>query len=190
MGWALPASIGAAFARPAQRIFCIIGDGSLLMSIQELATVVHHQLPIVIFLINNNGFSMIQQTQDQWLNSKYIASTREGGLALPQFRRVAEAYGLPTIALNRNQNISSVLRDTLKHGGPIFCDVEIRREHRVVPQAKFGRPNEDQEPLLPRPEFFQNMTVKPLAVSLTMDDPVTVPIHGQGLAGNPARKAS
>ncbi|MCK4828003.1 thiamine pyrophosphate-binding protein, partial [bacterium] len=83
MGYALPASIGACFALDGQQIICVIGDGSLQMSIQELATVVGHQLPIKIFLINNHGYSMIRQTQDQWLGSRYLASSIEGGLTFP-----------------------------------------------------------------------------------------------------------
>jgi len=166
MGWALPASIGAAFARSASRVICVTGDGSLQMNIQELATVIRHQLPIKIFLINNHGYSMIQQTQDQWLNSSYSASTVDGGLAFPDFMKVAEAYGFKTINISRKQEVLDHIGEALNSEVPTFCNVEISPDHRVVPQVKFGRPNEDPEPLLNRREFLENMIAKPLDVSL------------------------
>src|SRR5205823_1180279 len=70
MGYALPASVGASIALSGSPVTCVSGDGSLQMNIQELATVVRHALPIKIFLLNNHGYSMIQQTQDQWLGSR------------------------------------------------------------------------------------------------------------------------
>lgn len=165
MGWALPASIGACLATDKQPVVCLTGDGSLQMNIQELATVVRHRLPIKIFLINNHGYSMIQQTQDQWLGSRYHASSVAGGLADPDYVAVARAYGLPTKSVNRNADLSAVVQDAMNTEGPVFCQVEVRPEHRVTPQVKFGRPNEDAEPLLPRREFLENMLIKPLESS-------------------------
>lgn len=162
MGWALPASIGACFALNGKEIICVTGDGALQMNIQELATAMRHHLPIKIFLINNHGYSMIQQTQDQWLDSRYIASTVEGGLAFPDFIKVAEAYRFRTVTISKNQEINMHIRDVLNFRGPVFCNVEIKPEYRVVPQVKFGRPNEDMEPLLNRKEFLENMIVKPI----------------------------
>ena len=165
MGWALPASIGASFAFDKGSIICVTGDGALQMNIQELATVIRHRLPIKIFLINNHGHSMIQQTQDQWLGSKYFASSIKGGLASPDFLKVAKAYGFKTVNIAKNAELSDKIRDVLKTKGPVFCNIEIRPEHRVIPQVKFGRPNEDPEPFLERKEFLENMIVKPLDVS-------------------------
>ncbi len=165
MGWALPAAIGASFALNKRPIICVTGDGALQMNIQELATVIRHKLPIKIFLINNHGHSMIQQTQDQWLGSKYFASSIKGGLAFPDFLRVAKAYGFKTVNIAKNSELSDKIRDVFKSRGPVFCNVEIKPEHRVVPQVKFGRPNEDPEPFLERKEFLENMIVKPLDIS-------------------------
>lgn len=165
MGWAIAASIGASFAHPNRSIICITGDGSLQINIQELATIIKHNLPIKILLLNNRGHSMIQQTQDQWLGSKYLASSEEGGLACPNFMQIAEAYGFKAFSIDTNDEIKSILPEFLRIKGPLFCDVEISSEHRVSPQVKFGRPNEDPEPLLERQEFFRNMIVPPLSVS-------------------------
>ena len=135
------------------------------MNIQELATVAFHRLPIKIFVIDNHGYSMIQQTQDQWLGSRYIASSAEGGLGIPDFVEIAAAYGLTSMRLNRRAEVDDRIREVLATPGPVLCDVDIRPERRVTPQVKFGRPIEDAEPLLPRDEFLANMIVPPLDVS-------------------------
>ena len=80
MGYSLPASIGAYFASR-KPVTCIIGDGGIQMNIQELATIAKHNIPVKIFLINNNGYGIIQQTQDTWLQSRYFAAKRS--LAIP-----------------------------------------------------------------------------------------------------------
>jgi acetolactate synthase-1/2/3 large subunit len=164
MGYALPAAIGVAFAE-SRSVTCVVGDGSLQMNIQELATMVRHQLPIRVFLINNHGYSMVQQTQEQWLEGRYAATTVEGGLAFPDFTRVAEAYGIRTVTIDRNDHVAERLREVYAASGPVFCNVEIENRHRVVPQVRFGRPIEDGEPLLPRAEFFANMIVEPTPAS-------------------------
>jgi acetolactate synthase-1/2/3 large subunit len=162
MGYALPASIGACYGLGGRPITCVTGDGSLQMNIQELATVMRHRLPIKIFLVNNHGYSMIQQTQDQWMGSNYVASSVEGGLASPDFVKVAEAYGFKTSTIARTREAAAKIREVFETPGPFFCNVEIRPEHRVIPQCKFGKPIEDSEPLLPRDEFARNMLVPPL----------------------------
>lgn len=166
MGYALPAAIGASFGLNRKRIICVTGDGSLMMNIQELATAVHHKLPIKVFLLNNHGYSMIQQTQDQWLGSNYLASSAQGGLALPDFVPVAAAFGFKTFSVQLNAGLQDAIRETLDWDGPAFCNVEVEAAHRVIPQVKYGRPIEDSEPLLSREKFLASMVVKPMDVSL------------------------
>lgn len=165
MGYALPAGIGAAFAQGGKRVICVCGDGSLQMNIQELATLAHHKLNIKIFVINNQGYSMIQQTQDQWLGSEYIGSSKQGGISMPDFGAVAVAYGIQSLRIEANKDLARLIQETLSKWGPVLCDVAIPSSCRVIPQVKFGRPIEDSEPLLPREEFASNMLVRPLAVS-------------------------
>lgn len=165
MGYALPGAIGAAFARPGARVICIGGDGSMQMNIQELITVIRHRLPIKILLINNHGHSMVQQTQEMWLGGNYYATSIEGGLGFPDFVAVARAYGFPAESVELNAEVPAALARALAVDGPYFLNIEVDARHRVVPQVKFGRPNEDADPLLDRKEFFANMIVAPLAVS-------------------------
>ena len=166
MGYALPASIGASFAINKKPVICITGDGGLQMNIQELATVIRHKLPIKIFLFNNHGYSMIRQTQDQWFCSKYEASTIEGGLAFPDFIKVAKAYGYKTVDISRAGQIRQGIKETLRSRGPVLCNIEIRPGHSVSPQVKSGRAIEDSEPLLSRKDFYKCMIVKPHSASL------------------------
>ena len=109
---------------------------------------------------------MIRQTQDQWLESRYEASTVEGGLAFPDFVKVAKAYGYKTVNITSNKELHERLREVLDSEGPAFCNIGVSPAHRVIPQVKFGRPIEDTEPLLDRREFLENMIVKPVEASL------------------------
>lgn len=162
MGWAVPASVGASLALDRRPVVCVTGDGSLQMNIQELATVIRHNLPIKIFLLNNHGHGMIQQTQEQWLGSRFHASSVEGGLADPDYLALARAYGFPVTNIARPAELADGIARVLAADGPQFCHVEVPAHHRVIPQVKFGRPNEDPEPLLPRDEFLGNMIVAAL----------------------------
>ena len=163
MGWALPASIGSYFANTSNQIISLIGDGSFMMSIQELATVMHHKIPLKIFIINNNGYSMIKQTQDQWLNSNYYASSSEGGISFPDYERIASSFNLNYFELSSNKNIDYLIEKILASKSPTLCNVKISPQERVLPQVKFGRPNEDMEPLLPREIFNKEMIIDPIS---------------------------
>jgi len=165
MGWALPASIGASLALGRKPVTCVTGDGSLQMNIQELATIIRNKLPIKIFLTNNKGHAMTRQTQDQWQGGKYFSTSVKGGLPSPDFLRIAKAYGFKTVNITKNNEVNKKVKEVFKTKGPVFCNVEIKPGHRVTPQVKFGRPNEDQNPFLPREEFFENMIVEPVEVS-------------------------
>jgi acetolactate synthase-1/2/3 large subunit len=166
MGYGLPGAIGASFARPGQHIICMSGDGSLQMSIQELATLARHQLPVKILLFNNHGHAMVRQTQEMWLDGNYYATSAEGGLPDPDFVAIARAFGLRSETLTLNADIGSALRDILADDKPCLLNIELDPDHRVVPQVKYGRPNEDADPLLDRDEFLANMIVKPMPISL------------------------
>ncbi len=167
MGWALPASVGGCFALDGAAVTCVAGDGSLMMNVQELATVQKHKLPIRIIVIDNRGYSMVQQTQDQWLEGNYFATTEEGGLGFPDFSKLAAAFDVPAVEIDGNAAIADGLAKVYATDGPVLCVVHVPREHRVIPQAYYGYPLEDSMPLLPREEFLENMIVKPLPQSQT-----------------------
>jgi len=165
MGYALPAAIGAYLADPSRKIICIAGDGAFQMNIQELATIVRHNMSIKIFVLDNKGQSMVRQTQDQWFDSKYIGTSYEGGLPLVNFAKVLSAYGIKTMEVSLNEELEDNIKRIIDSPGPIACIVHIGSDKRVVPQSKYGRPLEDAEPLLQRDLFKEYMLVEPLEVS-------------------------
>lgn len=166
MGWALPAAIGGSFARPNGPTVCLVGDGSLMMNLQELATVEHHRLPIKLILLDNGGYSMVRQTEDQWLNGRNVGTSTESGLSFPEFTGLARSFGFDPLVLDRNAETEDALRTLFSTPGPSFLQVKIPSSKRVIPQVAFGYPIEDSEPHLPREEFLKNMKVQPLPVSL------------------------
>ena len=163
MGWALPAAIGGYYANLKHQspIIAIIGDGSFMMTSYELATVMHHNIPIKIFIMNNQGYSMIQQTQDQWLDSNYHASSEEGGLSFPNYKKLASTYNIKYFELNSGKDFS-LIDEIMNDCNPLICNVCIDKDFRVSPQVKFGKPNEDMGPLLPRDMFKENMIIEPI----------------------------
>ncbi len=159
MGYGLPAAIGAAYARPGQRIVLVNGDGSFMLNIQELAVVAKQKLPIKIILINNDGHAMCRQTQEQWLGGKYYSTSVEGGLSFPDFARVAHEFGLLADRLSKPDRVNDRLEWLLDGDQPTFLEVAISSEHRLTPQVPYGRPNEDGNPQLPREELAEQMIV-------------------------------
>ena len=159
MGWSLGAALGCHFAEPDRPLLVIIGDGSIMMTLQELASIRKHSIPAKIFLLNNSGYAMIQQTQDQWLGSRYVASSLTGGLGFPNFGQIGHAFGYKHIEISERTDIPEILRSNLESDDPVLFEVVIPPSARVVPQVKFGRPNEDMEPLLPRDVFSAQMLI-------------------------------
>lgn len=169
MGYSFPAGIGACFANDKKQVICIIGDGGMQMNIQELATIVKHDLPIKIFIFNNYGYGMIKQTQDDWLNSNYEASSIEKGVAVPDFVSIGKAYGLQTEKIFNHQELEEKIKKVLDNPKGVLCEVNLSEKQRVIPMLKAGRPIEDSKPLLKREEFLSNMIVEPLEQSLKED---------------------
>ena len=137
MGYSLPASIGACIANKKKRIICIIGDGGFQMNVQELATIKNHNLPIKIFIFNNKGYGMIQQTQDDWLDSRYIGSGKED-LSLPDNLDITEAYGLLTTFINDHRDLD-MLDKILNIDDCVVCDVNISDKQRISPKLLIGK---------------------------------------------------
>lgn len=166
MGYALPAAIGGYLAGEGRPVTCIVGDGSMMMNVQELATVAAYNIPLKIIIVNNGGYSMVQQTQEQWLDGKYYATSQEGGLTFPDFVELSESFGIPAIKVDINATSLDEITEAFQPARACVIDLHIDRWHRVIPQSRFGRPIEDSEPLLNRDEFLENMIVKPMPVSM------------------------
>lgn len=156
MGYSLPGAIGASFAT-GRRVICLIGDGGLMMCLQELATVKRHNLPIKIFIFNNHGHGIQKQTLDTWLESRYVAVDEETGLSFPDFEKIGEAFGVPTLTLGNHRELSAGIKEVLKAKGPILCNLEIIPDQKIIPMLKFGHSLENLGPTLPEDELRKVM---------------------------------
>jgi acetolactate synthase-1/2/3 large subunit len=159
MGYAFPAALGASLANNKKRIICIDGDGSIQINIQELQTMVANNLPIKLFIINNDGYGIIKQFQELYLNKRYEASIPGKGVTNPNFKKISNAYGINYSEIKNNKEIDNVLNKILNSKKPEFVNVIIDPNQKIIPKLQFGKPIEDLSPLLPRSEFKKNMLV-------------------------------
>ncbi|MGB0049540.1 MAG: thiamine pyrophosphate-dependent enzyme, partial [Terriglobales bacterium] len=164
MGYDLPAAIGAAFARPGKRVICLAGDGSIQMNIQELQTVVHHGLPLKIFVLNNSGYLSMRMTQSGFFR-RLTGESAATGASLPDMVKVACAYGIPSIRIDRQSQLEQIDR-ALATDGPALIDVvldrnqefEPRSRARQLPDGRIVSPNlEDMYPFLDETELMDNV---------------------------------
>jgi acetolactate synthase I/II/III large subunit len=157
IGSALPLAIGASFAKPGSPVIAITGDGGFQLNIQELQTIFHHQLPVKIILLNNNGYGMIRQFQEQYFNSRFQSS--EIGYSNPDFLEVVKSYKIASDRVSCNEDLPRSLKRFLSDSKPGFLEVIISPGTRVTPKLAVNRPVEDQEPLLDRDELKSNMLI-------------------------------
>lgn len=136
MGSGMPEAIGAAFAS-GRRTVCLVGDGSFMLNLQELATIRHHNLPIKVFVFNNAGYVSIRDTQSGFLEGRFFGSSAQGGVAVPDIRRLAAAFDLPTLRLDDKDDFIEPLRAFLAADGPGVCEVVISPGQEVRPRQSF-----------------------------------------------------
>ena len=155
MGYALPASIAASLAKNKKKIICIDGDGSLLLSIQELNTVKKLNLPIKIFIFNNNGYGIIKQFQELYLNKRYQATGKE--VSNLNFKKIASGFGINYNNIKSN-NDKKKIKKIISSNNPEIIELHIDQYQKIIPKLTFGKPIEDLSPLLSRNEFKKNMS--------------------------------
>lgn len=168
MGYSLPAAIGASVALGKKPVICIDGDGGFQLNIQELQTIKHYNLPIKIFILDNRSMGIIKQFQDLNFDSRYYASSPEGGYSSPDFVAIAKAYGIEAFSIEKMEEVNEGIKKVLSFPGPIICDVLIDKGQKLNPKLKFGYPLEDMSPYLERDEFLNNMIIEPLPQSKEM----------------------
>ena len=157
MGYALPAAIGAAIGSN-NRVICIDGDGGFQMNLQELQTVVHYNIPIKIFILNNLSYGIIKQFQDAYFGSRYVA-TQGKDYSPPKFAAVADAYGIKSCVIDLNSNLDLEIDKMMSYDGPVLCEVLIDTEQKLTPKLEFGRPLEDMSPYLSEETLKHHMIV-------------------------------
>ena len=156
MGYSLPASIGASIALNKSKIICIDGDGSIQINLQELHTVDKLKLPIKIFVLNNDGYGIIKQFQDLYLNGRHEASGK--GVSNPNFKKISGAFNIRYNLINTHNDLNK-LKKIISSNKPEFIEVKINPNQKIIPKLQFGNPIEDMSPLLSRKEFLSNMDI-------------------------------
>src|SRR5205814_4619266 len=138
MGFGIPASLGAGIVCTAngkeRRIVCVDGDGGFQFNIQELETVARLQLPIKYFVLNNEGYGSIRASQAAFFGSCKIGCDTATGQTLPDVRRVAEAYRIPTDTITNQRNLADDIRRVLAAPGPVVCDVHLALDELRQPR--------------------------------------------------------
>ncbi len=146
MGYSLPAAIGA-FIATKKPIYCFVGDGGFQMNIQELQTIINYNIPIKIFVMNNKSLGMIRHFQEMYFDSNFVMTNTKKGYNAPDFTKIAKAYGLDILKTNTIDDLSK-LNDKIGNNKPLLVDISLRGMTYVYPKLVFGRPTQEQEPLL------------------------------------------
>ena len=134
MGFGLPAAMGVKVGCPDSMVWCIDGDGSFQMTIQELATVFQEKLAIKIAIINNGYLGMVRQWQELFYEKRYVATPLSG----PDFVKVAEAYGIPGLRVKHRGEVVPAIEQAMREPGPFLIDFRVEPEENVYPMVPPG----------------------------------------------------
>ncbi|MDE1914932.1 MAG: thiamine pyrophosphate-binding protein [Sphingomonadales bacterium] len=171
MGYDLPAALGAYYAgkgtdAPGGRIICLAGDGSIMMNLQELQTIVGGNLPVKIFVLNNDGYHSIRQSQQNHFPDNIVGCGPDSGLTFPDFTRLAMGFGLPSARAERDDELPAAIRAVLNSAGPQLLEVMIDKRQQFEPKLASRRlpdgsmvspPLEDLSPFLSDEELAEAM---------------------------------
>lgn len=174
MGYGLPAAIGLCQAAQQKSTICLEGDGSIMMNLQELQTIITNRLPIKIFLINNGGYHSIRITQENLFKEhcKVGIGEESNDLGFPNFKKLAKAFNFPYYQAKNVRVMKKVINKVLNLDGPVFCEIFTNTTQVWEPKSSAKRlpdgtivspPLEDLAPFLPRDEFLANMIIQPIS---------------------------
>jgi len=133
MGCGLPAAIGASFARDKGEVLCLVGDGGMMMNIQELQTIVHHRLPVKIIVFENDGYLMIKHTQTA-AGSALSSVNAATGVSCPSFRQLAQAFNMPAADVRTWDDFDRALPQLFNARGPALVEYHMAPEQPLVPK--------------------------------------------------------
>ena len=172
MGFTIPGCVGVSFAKNDGKVFGIVGDGSFQMNIQELQTIRHFNLPIKLFVWNNDGYLSIRGAQKNRFHGRYLGSNRASNLTLPDLKKICYAYGIEYVRIDKISQLNEDFEHLLNTDYPVVCEIMCKYEEwilctwskRTLEDGKIIKmPNEDMIPMLDRKEFYENMIVKPVS---------------------------
>jgi len=166
MGYGLPAAIGASIATNKGEVMCLNCDGGMMMNLQELQTMVHYELPIKLFIFNNDGYLMIKHTQNALFKGRRAGVDKKTGVTCPDFSALATAFNLPSYQIRTWEDFETVIPKVQAHTGAVICEVFMHPQQMFVPKLSLAiqedgslvsPPLEDLSPLLKREELEENM---------------------------------
>jgi len=169
MGFALPAAIGAYYSS-GKPVVAVIGDGSVMMNLQELATIHYNDLPIKIIVVNNNLYSVIRKRQKDLFRTRTIGTDSENGVGVPEFKKVADCFGLRYFSIGSSADLADGLINLISYQGAALCEISAVENQDYIAcsvartqNKKFvQRPLEDQAPFMDRDLFLSEMIVEPI----------------------------
>ena len=167
MGWGLPAAIGAYYSKKKSKanLICLTGEGGFQMNIQELATTMHHKIPIKIFIFNNGGYLTIKQTQILGFNGRIMGADNSSGLSFPNYKHIAKSHKMSYQKIKNHKDLGKNIRDILKSKNATICELIMNPNEEQIPKAINRRNDagksiptdfEDMYPFLPREELSSN----------------------------------
>ena len=169
MGFCLPAATGIAVAQPGKAVVCVTGEGSLQMNIQEMQTILQNRLPVKLFVINNQGYHSIRQTQQSYFKPPLVGVGEESGdLSFPDLSRIMPAYGFPYRAVHASEDLEAAISEALDAEGAFVCEVFVTKYQKTEPKTSAKKlpdgsmvsaPLEDMYPFLDREELESNMFI-------------------------------
>ena len=169
MGFCLPAATGIAVAQPGKAVVCVTGEGSLQMNIQEMQTILQNRLPVKLFVINNQGYHSIRQTQQSYFKPPLVGVGEESGdLSFPDLSRIMPAYGFPYRAVHASEDLEAAISEALDAEGAVVCEVFVTKYQKTEPKTSTKKlpdgsmvsaPLEDMYPFLDREELESNMFI-------------------------------
>ena len=163
------AVIGACMANKKKRTVVLTGDGSLQMNMQEFATIKHNNLPIKVFIFNNNGYLLIRHTQKNFMDGRLFGEGPDTGVWCPDSLKIAKAYGIKGIRIDNAKEAACKIKEAMDHDGPVICDVMTPEWQLIIPRISSEKrldgtlvslPYEDMYPFLDRTELRKNMVAE------------------------------
>lgn len=163
------AGIGACMANNRKDTIVITGDGSLQMNLQEFASIKHNNLPIKVFILNNNGYLLIRHTQRNFMEDRFVGESPESGVWCPDSMEIAKAYGIKGVRIENVDETDVKIREVLEYDGPVICEVMTPQWQLLIPRIAsdklpdgtlVSRNYEDMFPYLPAEEVKANMVAE------------------------------
>lgn len=168
MGYGLPGAIGASIASNYGEVMCLNCDGGMMLNLQELQTMVHYQLPIKLFIFNNDGYLMIKHTQTALFKGNRTGVNKATGVSCPDFSKLATAFNIPSYQIRDWENCDSVLEQVQNETGPVICEVFMHPNQLFSPKlgwismpdgTQVSSPLEDLSPLIPADKLDKAMII-------------------------------